>query len=121
MSMSDGRSGARHNVRPVDPREFEPGAYVDRRGAVFRKKPGRRKKYTAEQAAVIFEALVQIRAMQRLIDRTLDVAGFTTHSTRDRAQKLIWRDRGRIDVLHPAKTPAHLRNVRRPGLRRGAN
>jgi hypothetical protein len=63
-------------------------------------KPGRKKKLTAAQSALVFELQVQVRAAERLIERTLDAAGVSTDTrNRSRIRGHIWRDRGRIDVM----------------------
>ena len=77
--------------------------YTNRLGAEYLKKPGRKKLLSADQAALVFEPQVQIKAANRLIDRVLDSARvYPKKNARARILKHNWEDRGRIDVLRAA-------------------
>lgn len=91
----DGRQDQRHRLRKIDAAEFTLEGHRP-------PKRGRKKKLNAEQAALVFEALVQIRASQRLIDRVLTAAGVRTRSP---VLTSVWRSRGRIDVQNKAVAP----------------
>lgn len=91
----------------VDQEEFwQRPIYRTRKGVEFFRKPGRRKSLTAEQAALVFEAQVQIRAANKFIGRVLAGSKLTrTKACRTRVLKENWLDRGRIDVLRPGQAP----------------
>lgn len=80
---------------------------------------GRPKLLSAEQAAVIFEAQVQIHAAQRLINRLLAEAGISPNSW-DRVLNNNWRARGRVDVMVKRLKPsAEVQpSAARPGVHR---
>jgi hypothetical protein len=106
-TLAKPKRNTRHapHLRRIDPRDFAPptALYVDKRGVEFRNKPGRRKRLSAEQASLVFELQVQERTAKRRIREILVSAGFEKKSSRDRVLRLNWKDRGRIDVLHPAR------------------
>lgn len=79
-----------------------PVKLVTRDGREFRMKPGRPKRLSAVDAAVIFDAQVQMRAAKLLIDRILGANRVNTKQARERILRLNWQDRGRIDIPHEA-------------------
>ena len=100
------RPGSESSVglgRVIDPQDFSAKIYTDQSGRTYRKKPGRRKKLTAAQAARLYELQCQVRAADKAIAELLTAAGVLEKGARCRIARQNWRDRGQIDVLHPAR------------------
>jgi hypothetical protein len=90
------------NARVNQAEFFERPIYRSRVGHEFFRKPGRPKRMSAAEASLLFELQVQRRSAERAIEKLLDKAGYL-QTARSRVLTQNWKDRGRIDVIHPSK------------------